>query len=80
MKAVALGTSWVAAVTSLNFLRIFTLGGLQVHSKHHCTILSIACLIYAVSNYISKLLIILVSYWKNPCYGLNYITEIRSFS
>lgn len=30
VKAVALGTGWVAAVTSLNFLRIFTEGGLQV--------------------------------------------------
>lgn len=29
VRAVALGTSWVAAVTSLNFLRIFTEGGLQ---------------------------------------------------
>ncbi|WVZ63894.1 hypothetical protein U9M48_013488 [Paspalum notatum var. saurae] len=31
VKAVALGTGWVAAVTSLNFLRIFTEGGLQMH-------------------------------------------------
>ncbi|KAL0915498.1 hypothetical protein M5K25_015920 [Dendrobium thyrsiflorum] len=31
VKAVALGTGWVAAVTSLNFLRIFTDGGLQRH-------------------------------------------------
>lgn len=30
VRAVALGSSWVAAVTSLNFLRIFTEGGLQV--------------------------------------------------
>lgn len=30
VKAVALGTGWVASVTSLNFLRIFTDGGLQV--------------------------------------------------
>jgi len=30
VKAVALGAGWVAAVTSLNFLRIFTGGGLQV--------------------------------------------------
>ncbi|GAB4860926.1 Protein ENHANCER OF LHP1 1 [Ancistrocladus abbreviatus] len=29
VKAVALGTAWVAAVTSFNFLRIFTEGGLQ---------------------------------------------------
>lgn len=29
VKVVALGTSWVAAVTSLNFLRIFSEGGLQ---------------------------------------------------
>ncbi|XP_038687193.1 WD repeat and HMG-box DNA-binding protein 1-like isoform X2 [Tripterygium wilfordii] len=29
VKAVALGTAWVAAVTSLNFLRIYTDGGLQ---------------------------------------------------
>ena len=30
VKVVALGVGWVAAVTSLNFLRIFTEGGLQV--------------------------------------------------
>lgn len=30
VKALALGGGWVAAVTSLNFLRIFTEGGLQV--------------------------------------------------
>ncbi|CAN0871337.1 Protein ENHANCER OF LHP1 1 [Linum grandiflorum] len=29
VKVVALGTSWVAAITSLNYLRIFTEGGLQ---------------------------------------------------
>lgn len=33
VKAVALGTSWVAAITSLNFLRVFTVGGLQVCQK-----------------------------------------------
>ena len=34
VKVVALGTSWVAAITSLNFLRIFSEGGLQVcHMK-----------------------------------------------
>ncbi|XP_021909372.1 WD repeat and HMG-box DNA-binding protein 1 [Carica papaya] len=31
IEAVALGSGWVAAVTSLNFLRIFTEGGLQKH-------------------------------------------------
>ncbi|XP_020587260.1 WD repeat and HMG-box DNA-binding protein 1 [Phalaenopsis equestris] len=31
VKAVALGIGWVAAITSLNFLRIFTDGGLQRH-------------------------------------------------
>ncbi|EOY22185.1 Transducin family protein / WD-40 repeat family protein isoform 1 [Theobroma cacao] len=31
VKAVALGGTWVAAVTSLNFLRIYTDGGLQKH-------------------------------------------------
>lgn len=30
VKAVALGTGWVAAATSAQFLRIFTEGGLQV--------------------------------------------------
>lgn len=29
VRAVALGATWVAAVTSLNFHRIFTDGGLQ---------------------------------------------------
>ncbi|KAA8541101.1 hypothetical protein F0562_025064 [Nyssa sinensis] len=29
VRVVALGTAWVAAITSLNFLRIFTEGGLQ---------------------------------------------------
>lgn len=31
VRAVALGNAWVAAVTNLNFLRIFTEGGLQRH-------------------------------------------------
>ncbi|KAG2664398.1 hypothetical protein I3760_16G080400 [Carya illinoinensis] len=31
VKVVALGTAWVAAITSSNFLRIFTEGGLQKH-------------------------------------------------
>ncbi|CAA6670674.1 unnamed protein product [Spirodela intermedia] len=31
VKVVALGTGWVAAVTDLNFLRIFSEGGLQRH-------------------------------------------------
>ncbi|XWS60390.1 hypothetical protein CRYUN_Cryun07bG0032400 [Craigia yunnanensis] len=31
VRAVALGATWVATVTSLNFLRIFTDGGLQKH-------------------------------------------------
>uniref|UniRef100_J3MVR2 Uncharacterized protein n=2 Tax=Oryza brachyantha TaxID=4533 RepID=J3MVR2_ORYBR len=31
VKAVAVGNGWVAAVTSLNFLHIFTEGGLQMH-------------------------------------------------
>ncbi|CAN1840054.1 Protein ENHANCER OF LHP1 1 [Linum perenne] len=31
VKVVALGTNWVAAITSLNYLRIFTEGGLQKH-------------------------------------------------
>lgn len=30
VKVVALGNAWVAAITSLNFLRIYTDGGLQV--------------------------------------------------
>lgn len=30
VKVVALGASWVAAVTSFNYLRIFTEGGMQV--------------------------------------------------
>lgn len=30
VRAIALGSCWVAAITSLNFLRIFTEGGLQV--------------------------------------------------
>lgn len=34
VKAVALGTGWVAAVTNLNFLRIFTEGGLQVSNSY----------------------------------------------
>ncbi|KAL4280939.1 hypothetical protein GQ457_03G017900 [Hibiscus cannabinus] len=31
VRAVALGSTWVAAITSLNFLRIFSNGGLQKH-------------------------------------------------
>ncbi|XP_020547068.1 uncharacterized protein LOC105179708 isoform X4 [Sesamum indicum] len=30
VRAIALGSAWIAAITSLNFLRIFTEGGLQV--------------------------------------------------
>lgn len=30
VKVVALGDAWVAAITSLNYLRIYTEGGLQV--------------------------------------------------
>lgn len=37
VRVVALGTAWVAAVTSFNYLRIFTEGGLQV---------SVTCLAY----------------------------------
>lgn len=42
VKAVALGTGWVAAITNLNLLRIFTEGGLQVrdtqlHMSHMLT-------------------------------------------
>lgn len=33
VKVVALGNTWVAAVTSLNFLRIFSAGGMQVCHK-----------------------------------------------
>lgn len=39
VKAVALGTPWVAAITSFNFLRIFTEGGLQVCQINIITIL-----------------------------------------
>lgn len=31
VKVVALGRGWVAAITNMNILRIFTEGGLQVH-------------------------------------------------
>ncbi|KAI7992523.1 hypothetical protein LOK49_LG12G01471 [Camellia lanceoleosa] len=34
VMVVALGTAWVAAVTSFNFLRIFSEGGLQA-PRHH---------------------------------------------
>lgn len=35
VRAVALGNAWVAAITSLNFLRIFSEGGLQViHDRY----------------------------------------------
>lgn len=44
VKAVALGTGWVAAITSLNFLRIFTEGGLQV-----CN-MGIICVLYMGNN------------------------------
>lgn len=35
VTVVALGTAWVAAVTSLNFLRIFSEGGLQHARARH---------------------------------------------
>lgn len=38
VKVVALGSGWVAALTSLNFLRVFSDGGLQVcHINIVCT-------------------------------------------
>lgn len=39
VKVVALGTAWVAAITSFNFLRIFTEGGLQVCQRNIINIL-----------------------------------------
>lgn len=38
VKVVALGTAWVAAITSSNFLRIFTESGVQVCLVHFITI------------------------------------------
>lgn len=45
VKVVALGTGWVAAVTSFNFLRIFTEGGLQVCDPNTYTLIIIAMLV-----------------------------------
>lgn len=35
VKVVALGAAWIAAVTSLNYLRIFSESGLQVFLHIH---------------------------------------------
>lgn len=43
VKAVALGSPWVAAITSLNFLRIFTEGGLQVNPCSNFLVVSAKC-------------------------------------
>ena len=45
VKVVALAGSWVAAITSLNFLRIFSDGGLQV-SLHKLIYLFQRLLVY----------------------------------
>ncbi|XP_066377432.1 LOW QUALITY PROTEIN: protein ENHANCER OF LHP1 1 [Miscanthus floridulus] len=52
VKAVALGAGWVAAVTSLNFLRIFTEGGLQMH------ILSVSGPVVTAAGYEDQLAIV----------------------
>lgn len=53
VKVVALGTAWVAAVTSLNFLRIYTEGGLQVLLSYHVMIefLQLACSINLIISF-----------------------------
>ncbi|KAL5657729.1 hypothetical protein ACJX0J_030892, partial [Zea mays] len=52
VKALALGAGWVAAVTSLNFLRIFTEGGLQMH------ILSVSGPVVTAAGYEDQLAIV----------------------
>lgn len=47
VKVVALGSAWVAAVTSFNYLRIFSEGGLQVC----CTFLSCMFFSFSITEY-----------------------------
>lgn len=51
VRAVALGNSWVAAVTSLNFLRIFTEGGLQVCDMIYIIVVYIFTCVVFNSNF-----------------------------
>uniref|UniRef100_A0A5B7B1E7 Putative WD repeat and HMG-box DNA-binding protein 1 n=1 Tax=Davidia involucrata TaxID=16924 RepID=A0A5B7B1E7_DAVIN len=53
VKVVALGTAWVAAVTSLNFLRIFTEGGLQRY------VLSLGGLVVTASGFKDELAVVM---------------------
>lgn len=47
VRAVALGNAWVAAITSLNFLRIFSDSGLQViHKRYPCSISIVSAIGY----------------------------------
>ncbi|EPS71032.1 hypothetical protein M569_03722, partial [Genlisea aurea] len=69
VKAVALGSAWVAAVTSLNFLRIFTEGGLQRY------IMSLVGPVVTAAGYKDQLAI--VSH-VSPCLPTNeQMLEIR---
>lgn len=64
VRAVALGTTWVAAATSLNFLRIFSDSGLQV--CHYLNLLD--------SNFMLQLLYCVTSF-----YTLNMSRVICAF-
>ncbi|GAB2209615.1 hypothetical protein Droror1_Dr00026833 [Drosera rotundifolia] len=72
VKAVALGTAWVAAVTSFNFLRIFTEGGLQRH------ILSLAGPVVTAAGCRDELAI--VTHSSQPLSSNDQMLEFRVFN
>ncbi|KAK1404536.1 WD repeat and HMG-box DNA-binding protein 1 [Heracleum sosnowskyi] len=72
VRAVALGNSWVAAVTSLNFLRIFTEGGLQKH------VLSLDGPVVTVSGSGDELAV--VTHSSSPLASSEQMLEFRVFN
>ncbi|XP_021757215.1 WD repeat and HMG-box DNA-binding protein 1-like [Chenopodium quinoa] len=72
VKAVALGTGWVAAATSANFLRIFTEGGLQRH------ILSLDGPVVTASGFKDKLAV--VTHSSQPLPSNHQMLEFRVFN
>ncbi|CAO2818425.1 unnamed protein product [Amaranthus hypochondriacus] len=72
VKAVALGTGWVAAVTSAQFLRIFTEGGLQRH------ILSLDGPVVTAAGFKDELAVVIHS--SQPLSSNDQMLEFRVFN
>ncbi|KAH6822323.1 transducin family protein / WD-40 repeat family protein [Perilla frutescens var. hirtella] len=72
VRAIALGSGWVAAITSLNFLRIFTEGGLQRY------ILSLDGAVVTAAGYKDELAV--VTHISPPLPTDEQILEFRVFN